>query len=289
MKPIIKWSGGKGRLINKIKPYFSNFTYYIEPFFGGGAIFFELLPKKAIISDINPNLINLYLIVKEHNEKFIKNLERYETKYLSYENEDRTKFYYKIREKYNKIKYYDRKIENKDLKTRIKCSILFMFLNKTCFNGLYRENNSGGYNVPHGKYKNPTILAKELLIKISKYLNDNDIKIFCQNYKDTITYVDNNIDENVDKLIYLDPPYYPCETSKFTKYTKDIFEKNEHKELFETFEKINYPAYLSNSHCDDILEIYQNYTIYELDVFRSISSKKSTRGIVKELLIYNNK
>jgi len=105
MKPIIKWTGGKGRIRDKIIPKFLNFTYYIEPFFGGGAIFFELLPEKAIISDINSNLINLYLIVKENNEKFIKKLKKYQTKYLSSEDEEyRKKFFYKIREKYNKIK-----------------------------------------------------------------------------------------------------------------------------------------------------------------------------------------
>ena len=289
LKPFIKCAGGKGRVLKKIVSNFANYDdCYVEPFIGGGAILFDLQPKNAIISDINKDLINVYLMVKNNINELLKILKQISKEYLSKNNDDRKIYYYSKKDEYNKIKYFDEKINEKNHIIRIKCASLFMFLNRTGFNGMYRENQSGKYNIPFGKYKNPTIANEDLLNNVSKYLNDNNIEIFCQSYEATLEYVNNKYENDKNVLIYLDPPYYPSDSSKFTTYTKHKFHIREQEELSKIYSNQKYSTYLSNSNCDEIKELYKDYKILTIDVLRSISAKKSSRGIKQELLIIKN-
>ena len=300
LKPFVKWIGGKGRISEKIIADFdkdskngNNFSEtmdcYVEPFLGGGAILFKLQPKNAIISDINTNLINIYLIIRDNINKLFEILENISKEYLLKNDRERKKYYYLKRDEYNNIKYYDEKIDEKKIDERIKCASLFLFLNKTGYNGMYRENKKGKYNIPFGKYKNPTICNNELLKDISYYLNNNKIEILCQSYKDTLKYINEKYEIDKNVLIYLDPPYYPSKNSNFTEYTKYSFHIKEQKELFKIYSNQKFSIFLSNSNCDEINVLYKEYDIFLIDVLRSISAKKSSRGVKQELLIYKKK
>jgi len=272
-QPFIKWVGGKRGLLPQLLEKFpKKFENYHEPFLGGGALFFELYSKgllknkKIYLSDINSELINTYNIVKNNPNELINNLE-------SFKEQHNKEFYYKIRE-------LDRKEEFKKL-TNIERATRFIYLNKTCFNGLYRVNKKGYFNTPIGSYKNPNIADKDTILSASEALQNAII------LNKPFKYVVNNATKN--DLIYFDPPYYPLNvTSSFTAYSENNFLDNKQKELFDLFEKLdrkNCFVLQSNSDTDFIKNLYQEHDINFVQANRFINSKSSGRGKINEVLI----
>ena len=283
IKPFLKWAGGKTKLINEIEmifPYRHKDKFsYIEPFVGSGAIFFHVLNKyqnidRIIINDINTELINLYKTIKNNVEDLILLLKEYEDIYFSFNDNIKLKEYY----------YEQRNLFNNVNDVLIK-SALFIFLNKTCFNGLYRVNKNNNFNVPMGKYKNPNICDEKKLLLISKQLEN--VIILNVDYHETVQYADRN------SIFYLDPPYKPIsETSKFNNYTRFDFNDNEQVRLKYFCDEINDRKskwILSNSNHIIFKELYKDYIITEVIMNRNINSKGNKRNKIKELLIRNYK
>jgi len=276
-QPFIKWVGGKRGLLEQLLPLFpKKFENYHEPFLGGGAVFFELYSqgllknKKIFLSDINSELINTYNIVKNNPNELISNLEEFKKKHSK-------EFYYKTRE-------IDRKEEFKNL-TDIERATRFIYLNKTCFNGLYRVNKKGYFNTPIGSYKNPNIADRDTILSASEALQNAIIS------NDPFSNVINNTSEN--DLVYFDPPYYPLNvTSSFTAYDSNCFLEDEQFELFEVFDKLadkKVNVLHSNSDTIFIKELYQKYDINIVNANRFINSKSSGRGKISEVLIRSAK
>ncbi len=267
---IVKWAGGKTQLLEQLNKFFpKKIENYYEPFAGGGAVFFyikqKFKPKKIIISDINKDLINTYLQVKSNTNELLKLLRIHQKKHSK-------QYYYQIRDRFNNNK-----------KLTVQRAADFIYLNHTCFNGLYRVNSKGKFNVPIGSYKNPTIADEKRLKRASKLLQGVIIK--CQDYKEMIK----NISDKT--FIYLDPPYYPLNnTSNFTSYTSNGFGKREQKKLaifFNELSKRGAKGMLSNSNTDFIKGLYFNFGIHEVLAKRAINSKAEGRGAISELLITN--
>lgn len=292
IKPFIKWAGGKGSLLPQLNKYYPNeldcdIDTYVEPFVGGGAVLIDILQKynikNAYAFDINQDLINCYNIVKNNVNELIKELEKKEEEYKVLNEDDRKKYYYAVREKYNSNSLVLNKLD-------IIRASEFIFLNRTCFNGLYRVNKDGKFNVPGGKYKNPTICNRENLLKLSK-LFTNVIFTF-GDYKKSEEYI------NEKTFVYFDPPYRPLSiTSGFTSYTKEDFNDDDQKELAMYFEKLNdknAKLMLSNSNPKNINkednffeEIYKGFNINEISANRMINANANGRGKITELLITN--
>ncbi|MBF0344286.1 MAG: DNA adenine methylase [Nitrospirae bacterium] len=265
-RPFVKWAGGKRQLLNVLAVNVpEKYDTYIEPFVGGGALMFELLPKQAIISDINAELINAYLVIRNNVDKLIRSLARKNNKEV---------FFYKERAK------------DTSLMDKVQRASRFIYLNKTCYNGLYRENSRGEFNVPFGDYQNPAILDRENLLNISAYLNSSDVRIYHQDYKQTVLLAKSN------DFVYLDPPYHPLTaTSSFTKYSKGDFSDNDQIELSEVFTALNEKGchvMLSNSNTEFIKDLYRGYNIQEIEANRAINCKGDKRGRgLFEVLIKN--
>ena len=273
IKPILKWVGGKRQLLNEIIPLIENdYSVYVEPFIGGGAVFFELQPKKAIINDYNSELINLYTVIKNEPQKLIEKLEKLKNK----NNQDD---YYQIRNTDREDEYNNWNNIDKAART--------IYLNKTCFNGLYRVNSKGYFNTPFGSYKNPNICNSELILNISKYLNDNNIEIFCGDYKEVLK----NLPKNA--FVYLDPPYMPISaSSSFTSYTNAGFDYSKQVELKQECDKLREQGISfiqSNSDCPEIRELYKDYEIKTVKAKRNVNSKGDLRGEITEVLIVYKK
>ena len=290
-KPFLKWAGGKTQLINDIEKalpkgiYNSNFTY-IEPFVGSGAVLFWMLnnfPKleKAVINDINEDLINTYKTIASRPTELISILEILQNEFHGLEGKDEEKkeYYYQKRELYN-----TRKEEQSGQ------SALFIFLNRTCFNGLYRVNRKNEYNVPMGSYKRPTICDKENISAVSQVLQK--VEILCGDYEETLNYTGNKT------LFYFDPPYKPLSnTSSFNSYAKDEFNDEEQIRLRDFCQKLNvlnYDWILSNSDVkgkdenDNFFDdLYSDFNIQRVDARRNINANGKKRGALKELLITN--
>ncbi len=272
-QPFIKWVGGKRGLLDQILPLFpSDFNNYFEPFVVGGAVFFELFlqgklkNKKIFLSDINDELINTYKVVKNSPEALIQNLKKFQKEH-SHE------FYYEIRE-------WDRKESYKQL-SNLEKATRFIYLNKTCFNGLYRVNKKGYFNTPIGRYKNPKIVDEETILNASEALQN--ATIVKQSFEDVLKYV------KKDDLVYFDPPYYPLnETSNFTSYHSNCFLEDEQIKLYEVFDKLAKNKVLvveSNSDTDFIKNLYKKYNIQIVNANRFINSKSNGRGKINEVLI----
>ncbi|HGM1480705.1 TPA: DpnII family type II restriction endonuclease [Clostridioides difficile] len=304
MKPILKWAGGKTQLLDILRKQmptgcdFSSMTY-IEPFVGAGALFLYLLEEdifnKYVINDINSKLINLYIKVRDDLEELITELTNLKEQYISYEegSSDREKMYYDIRDRFN-ILTNEKNIENEDC---IKQASYFIFLNKTCFNGLYRENSRGEFNVPFGRYKNPSFFDKNELEKLSMLLNKRDsrgelkVKILNKNYLN----LENIIDKNC--FVYLDPPYRPVTIGGFNSYNKGNFNDDSQIELskfYKVLDKIDTKLMLSNSDPKVLYEedtffddLYSDFNIKRVHAKRFINSKGNGRGFITELLITN--
>jgi DNA adenine methylase len=262
-QPFIKWAGGKRGLLTQILDKFpKKFSNYYEPFLGGGAVFFELYSKgllenkKIYLSDINSELINAYNVVKNNPYELINNLEKFKKEHSK-------EFYYHIRE-------MDRKENFKNL-TNLARATRFIYLNKTCFNGLYRVNKKGYFNTPIGSYKNPNIVDRDIILSASEALQ-NAI-ILNQSFNEVITNTKKN------DLIYFDPPYYPLNvTSSFTAYNENEFLENKQIELFNVFEKLNNKGcfvLVSNSDTKFIKNLYKKYDINLVQANRFINSKSN--------------
>lgn len=275
-KPFLKWAGGKTQLINDIEKALpkdisnDKFTY-IEPFVGSGAVLFWMLNnfpnlEKAVINDINEDLINTYKIIADKPKELISILEILQNEFHNLEgNEDNKKLYY----------YQKRELYNKRNEVQSGQAALFIFLNRTCFNGLYRVNRKNEYNVPMGGYKRPTICDKENIIAVSEALQK--VEILCGDFEQTLEYADKN------SIFYFDPPYKPLsETSSFNSYAKDEFNDNEQirlKDFCSKLDVLNHTWILSNSDVkgkdenDNFFDdLYAGFNIQRVDVRRSINA-----------------
>ncbi len=272
-KPFLKWVGGKGQLLTQFQSLFpKKYNSYFEPFIGGGAVFFSINPQKAHINDINKTLVQTYTHIKNDVEKLIKSLAKLEKEFLAKDTEARKEFYYSIREKYNSLSHED-----------FKKSLYFLFFNKTAFNGVYRENSKGGFNVPMGSYKNPKIVDEENLREVSKMLSNTKIT--------SGSFVDAVKNAKAGDFVYFDPPYHPLsETSSFTSYSKDSFSKDDQiklRDLFVELDKRGVYVMLSNSSAPFIQEIYSGYKQIPVYASRMINSKADKRGKISEVVIIN--
>ena len=294
VKPFVKWAGGKTSLIPQITKYFpfelrnGKIEKYIEPFVGGGAVLIDILQKydvkQAYAFDINKDLINCYNVIKYKVEDLIQKLEKKEKEFLALCIDERQKYFYDIRTKYNSY------FLNAELDAERASE--FIFLNRTCFNGLYRVNKSGKFNVPFGKYKNSTICDSRNLRNLSILFENTIFK--CGDYKESESLIDEKA------FVYFDPPYRPLSvTSGFTSYTKEDFNDENQKELAKYYNKLNVKnakLMLSNSNPkntdenDDFFEnIYKGFNINEVSAKRMINSNSKGRGEISELLITNYK
>lgn len=269
--PIVKWAGGKRRLLDRILPLIPEHDIYYEPFFGGGAVLFALKPEKAVINDSNADLMDIYRVIKSEPEKLIALLEEHAEK-------DCKDYYYEVRA-------LDRDFDRYESLSDAERAARFLYLNKTCFNGLFRVNRSGEFNVPYGRYKNPEIVGAEGIRAISEYLNEAKIRILSQDYREVFR----GIRENA--FVYMDPPYMPIsETSSFTGYTAAGFDRQQQTELKKQCDKLDRKGVkfmLSNSSCDFITKLYRDYHIEHVSAPRSVNAKADGRGRVEELLIMN--
>lgn len=295
-EPFLKWAGGKRQLIHEIESILpkkiketKQIDCYIEPFVGGGALLFHLLSnydvRKAIINDINSDLILAYRVIKTNPAGLIEKLELIEREYLSLNDVDREKFYYHTRSKYNT----NIVLEDADINNQIEKVAYLIALNKTCFNGLYRQNSKGEFNVPFGRYKNPKLLNKSNLINVSKLLKN--VEIFNCSY-DKLPY-----DSNKNSLIYFDPPYRPLNnSSSFTKYSKENFSDVDQMNLANLFTKLSSEnnLILSNSDPkninieDDFFDnLFRAFRIKRVSAKRYINSISEKRGAITEIIVTN--
>ncbi len=272
-KPFLKWVGGKTQLLTQLDALFpQKYNSYFEPFIGGGAVFFALNPKKAHINDVNKTLVQTYKNIKENVDELIKSLRKIEKDFISKNTEERKEFYYSIREKYNSLPAVD-----------FKKSLYFLFFNKTAFNGVYRENSKGGFNVPMGSYTNPKIVDEENLRLVSETLSHT--KITSGSFADAVK------NAKAGDFVYFDPPYHPLsETSSFTSYSKDSFSMDDQiklRDLFVELDKKGVYVMLSNSSAPFIKEIYSGYKQIPVYASRMINSKSDRRGKISEVVIVN--
>lgn len=293
VKPFIKWVGGKTQLLDNISKKYptelgKSINKYCEPFVGGGAVLFDVLSKynldEIMINDINPELINTYTQIRDNVHNLIVKLNALQEMYWKYDSSQRWDYFYNQRERFNKIKFI-----NNDKYNLEKASI-FIFLNKTCFNGLYRVNKSGLFNVPMGNYKKPLICNETNLLAISELLQN--VIIRCGDYKECIDFIDKNT------FLYIDPPYRPItKTSSFTSYMQQSFEDKQQIELGEFVLSINdkgAKVIVSNSDpkntdaSDEFFdELYSSLIIDRVNAKRVINCNGKNRGEISELLISN--
>ena len=267
---LVKWAGGKKQLIGQFELYFpKKIERYIEPFVGGGAVAFHIIkkyePKEVIISDINEELINAYNVVKTDVENLIPLLKKYKEKHSKEE-------FYKIRE-----------IDQNTL-SNLEKAARFIYLNKTCFNGLYRVNSKGKFNVPIGSYKNPNICSEKELREISELMQNVTAKVM--SFERTLEFAKKGY------FVYFDPPYYPLKRESFTTYAKGNFLEEEQKSLasiFNNLHKNKCKLMLSNSDTEFIKKLYKSHNINFVQATRMINSNAAKRGKINEVLVTNYK
>lgn len=272
LKPFLKWAGGKRQLLKQIEPLLpKEFNRYFEPFVGGGALLFYIAPKKAFINDVNKELINTYLEIRDELGLVMNELS-------TYKNEE---------EEFYRIRNLDRnRLKFSTMPNYLKAA-RFIYLNKTCYNGLCRENSEGCFNTPYGRYKNPMIIELPTLIDVHDYLRDNKIEITYLDFKDAVRKARKN------DFVYFDPPYDVIEDKgMFTSYSKDGFGREEQKRLHDLALKLSKKGIklmISNSDTPFIRELYSEdiFNITVIEANRTISSKSEGRVKVQELLIRN--
>ncbi|OIP85892.1 hypothetical protein AUK57_02210 [Candidatus Saccharibacteria bacterium CG2_30_41_52] len=274
MKPFLKWVGGKARVIAQLEQLFpESFNNYFEPFVGGGAVYFDTNAKTATINDINKSLIGSYINVRDNVDLLINKLNSLQKQYYKLDEDQQKEMFYRIRNEYNNAKNY----------SSVKKSSLLIFLNKTCFNGMYRENKSGGFNVPFGKHRKPTICDETNLRAVSEQLKNTII--LSGSYKKAVE------NAKAGDFIYFDPPYHPLNsTSSFTSYSQDDFiEKDqvELKELIDDLTARGCKVMMSNSYSKFIINLYKDYKQYKIAVGRSINSNGAKRGKIAEIVVTN--
>ena len=260
-KPFLKWVGGKTQLLPQIFELFpKNFNRYHEPFVGGGAVFFNLQPNKAILSDVNPDLIQAYQMIRDDVDSVIAELKQHRAEEA---------YYYSVRE-----------TDVAEL-SAAEAAARIIFLNKTCFNGLYRVNRRGKFNVPFGKYANPTICNEKNLRAVSDALQGVDIRL------QSVFELDTRVKKN--DLVYFDPPYVPVSpTASFTSYTKQGFGEHQQRELAELFGRLvskGAHCFLSNSDTPLVRELYKDFNIKKVYARRAINSRADRRGPVGEVIV----
>ena len=265
--PIVKWVGGKRQLMFELlKNMPKSYNRYFEPFIGGGALFFELRPENAYISDMNEELINLYSVVRDNVYELISDLNKHEVS----------------KEYFLDIRNIDRTDEYKNLPDVQRAS-RFIYLNRTCFNGLYRVNSQGQFNVPFGDYKNPRIVDENNLLNCSELLKNTEIK--CADFSEILTKVKKR------DFVYFDPPYVPLnETSSFTSYTKDGFDMDMQfklREVCDELDSMGVMFMLSNSDTKFVNELYSNYEIKKVFASRAVNANAEGRGKITEVLVRN--
>lgn len=272
-KPFLKWAGGKSRLAKEITSFFPlNFNKYYEPFLGGGAIYFAISPREGILNDLNKYLIGTYEIIRDRPNDLIKKLKKIDKKYHSLLTIDqKSKYYYDLRNRYNEIN-----------KITLDKAAIFIFLNKTGFNGMYRENSKGKYNIPFGKHEKSLICDENNILEVSRNLQQ--IKFTTGDYKEAIKSAGRG------DLVYLDPPYIPVsKTAKFTQYQKEGFNYNHQIELKNLALDLHNKGcfvVISNSYCEESKELYKDevFTINVVNVVRLIHSSKK---VVREIVVTN--
>lgn len=291
VKPFLKWAGGKGQLLKEIEQYYpfnDRITKYAEPFVGGGAVLFDILGKfdikEVYISDINAELINAYRIIRDNVNELIAVLKTYQEEYIPLPAEERKVYYMEKRDRFNDLKVYGNKAVN------IEKAVLMIFLNKTCFNGLYRVNKKGLFNVPMGAYKNPMICDEKNLREVSTKLQN--VTIICGDYRESEEFIDEHT------FVYFDPPYRPLtDTASFTAYTENLFNDEEQINLARFVDAMhkkgakivvsNADPKNSNTEDDFFDNIYNAHKIKRVEATRMINCNSELRGKIKELLISN--
>ena len=264
-KPFLKWAGGKTRLMSELLSRIPKFyEMYYELFAGSASLFFSLSPQESVLSDVNKDLINTFREVANNPDEIIEYLDRFQ---------NTESFYYDIRD-------LDRQNDWNEVSSVIRAA-RFIYLNKTCFNGLYRVNKKNQFNVPYGKYKKVKFFDKDNLYACSRLLKKSTV--ICLDYKQV--YPMN------DSFVYLDPPYVPLSaTSSFTAYTSPGFSLKNHKELFEYCEDLDKRGVKwmqSNSSSPIVLDTYKSYNIEMVDVRRNIAAQSENRQVIKEVIIRN--
>ena len=271
LQPFTKWTGGKRQLLPVIRELMpKKYNRYFEPFVGGGALFFDLAPKDAVINDFNAELINCYQQIKDNPQELIEIL--------------------KVHQEYNSKEYYldlrsvDRD-ERIDMMSEVQRAARILYMLRVDFNGLYRVNSKNQFNVPYGRYKNPKIVDENLVSAISTYLNNNQIEIKKGDFEKAV------LDVQPGDFVYFDPPYIPLsETSAFTSYTHEGFSYDDQVRLRDTFKKLSDTgAYvmLSNSSSFLVEELYQDFNIHYVEATRTNGAKSSSRGKISEIIVTN--
>ncbi len=292
VKPFLKWAGGKGQLIKEIERFYpfenGKITKYAEPFVGGGAVLFDILSKydldEVYISDINAELINTYRMIRDDVDVLIEKLYIMQNDFIPLDTDNRKAYYMQKRESFNDLKV------NRIESINIEKAALMVFLNKTCFNGLFRVNKKGLFNVPMGLYKNPMICDEKNLRAVSESLQK--VTIVCGDYRESADFIDKNT------FVYFDPPYRPItDTASFTAYTENLFNDEEQIELAQfvnSMDKKGAKIVISNSDPknsntdDDFFDnIYSAHKIKRVEATRMINCQAQARGKIKELLISN--
>lgn len=268
--PVVKWVGGKRQLLEVITPLLpKRITSYCEPFLGGGAVLFSVQPKKAIVNDLNKELITTYEVIRDDVESLIVSLKKHE---------NTPEYFYALRDLDRNKEFY------MDMDKIEKASRL-LYLNKTCFNGLFRVNSSGEFNSPFGYYKNPNIVNDSVLRAVNKYFNANKIEFYSEDFSETLQRVSKG------SFVYLDPPYDPVsDTANFTGYNKGGFDRSEQIRLKECCDELTSRGIkfmLSNSATSFIKELYKDYNITIVQAKRAINADAGKRGAVEEVLIRN--
>jgi DNA adenine methylase len=273
--PFVKWAGGKSQLLSMYSSFIpETFHAYHEPFVGGGALFFNLYNKgcikKAYLNDSNSELINLYLCIRDNIEELFEELGKHEANKFS------KQYYYKVRN-------LDRDPESFAQFTSVQRAARALYLNKTCFNGLFRVNRKGQFNVPFGNYKNPNVLDEVNLRAVRRALKN--AAITCLDFQQALLVAHSG------DLIYFDPPYYPVSaTSSFTSYTENSFSFKDQERLAQTFRELDEKGcyvMLSNSYIEPIIELYKGYRIETLMARRAINCQGDRRGPVPEIVVTN--
>lgn len=273
-KPILKWAGGKRGLLPIIYkymlPFYIECNRYVELFFGGGAVLFDLKPNKAVINDINFELINVYMSIRDNSSQLISLLQ-------DHSHNHSTEYYYAVRN-------IDRDSQRYNKLSAVEKAARIIYLNKTCFNGLYRVNSKGHFNVPIGGYTNPNIVNESTILSISDYFNNNNILILNKDFEEIVNYIDKK------DFIYVDPPYDIINPQSFVAYSVNGFNRIDQERLKTFCDKasvIGCKVMISNSYTDFIINLYKNYRIEIIDAPRFIGASSKSRGLVKEVLIMN--
>ena len=268
--PVVKWVGGKRQLLSEISPLLpKRITSYCEPFLGGGAVLFSIQPSKAIVNDLNSDLITVYEVIRDDVEELIDNLKKHENS---------SEYFYTIRD-------MDRNKETYAAMSKVERASRLSYLNKTCFNGLFRVNSSGEFNSPFGHYKNPNIVNEPVLRAVNKYFSSSNITFCNEDFAVTLGRISKG------SFVYLDPPYDPVsDTANFTGYNRGGFDRNEQIRLKQCCDELTQRGVkfmLSNSATTFIKELYKDYDISIVQAKRAINSDASKRGAIEEVLIRN--